>query len=139
MIQFLRFLAGIATGMAVAFAMVILVEIYSGKVHPLPPDLEHSMEVMCAHVEAYPSWVLATVVPMWGLTAFAGASVAGIVGSRMSSIVLGVLILGLLLFNLSMLPYPTWFKVVMPIMALAGLVLGTKAGSVSRFKIKSDK
>ena len=37
MIQFLRFLAGIATGMAVAFATVILVEIYSGKVHPLPP------------------------------------------------------------------------------------------------------
>lgn len=139
MINLLRVLAGLSAGVAVVFAMVIAVEIYSDKVHPLPPDSEHSMEVMCAHVAAYPPWVLATVVPMWGLTAFAGTWVADIIGRRIPSVVLGILVLAALGFNLSMLPYATWFKVVMPVGALAGLVLGTMSGCGSQSKDPSRK
>jgi ABC-type dipeptide/oligopeptide/nickel transport system permease component len=76
---------------------------------------------------------------MWGLTAFAGTWVAGIIGRRIPSVVLGILVLAALGFNLSMLPYATWFKVVMPVGALAGLVLGTMSGCGLQSKDPSRK
>jgi hypothetical protein len=73
----LQVIAGTIAGLAVVFGLVIAVEIFSNWVHPLPPESEYSMEIMCAHVAAYPYWVLAAVVPMWGATAFAGVWVGG--------------------------------------------------------------
>lgn len=124
MMKVLRALGGIVAGMAAVFALVILVELFSDKVHPLPPDSDHSMEVMCAHVAAYPGWVLATVVPMWGATAFSGAWLAGIIGGRVPAAIISMLVISALAFNLSMLPYAPWFKVVMPLAALASLAMG---------------
>ena len=82
------------------------------------------MEIMCAHVAAYPHWVLAAVVPMWGATAFAGAWVAGSIGRWLASAIVAVLVLAALAFNVSMLPYTLWFKGVMPMAAIASLALG---------------
>jgi hypothetical protein len=65
---------------------------------------------MCQHVERYPNWVLAIVVPAWAGTALASAWLAGRIGNRECALVVGVLLLAALLFNLSMLPYPIWFK-----------------------------
>ena len=81
----LQVIAGTIAGLAVVFGLVIVVEIFSNWVHPLPPESEHSMEIMCAHVAAYPHWVLAAVVPMWGATAFAGAWVAGSIGRALGA------------------------------------------------------
>lgn len=124
MLKVMRALGGLVAGMAAVFALVILVELYSDKVHPLPPDSEHSMEVMCAHVAAYPQWVLATVVPIWGMTAFFGAWLAGIIGGRIPASIVATLVIAALAFNLWMLPYVPWFKVLMPLAVLAGLALG---------------
>ena len=120
----LQIIAGTVAGLAVVFGLVIVVEIFSNWVHPLPPESEHSMEIMCAHVAAYPHWVLAAVVPMWGATAFAGAWVAGSIGRWLASAIVAVLVLAALAFNVSMLPYTLWFKGVMPMAAIASLVLG---------------
>jgi len=106
----LQVIAGIVAGLAVVFVLVIAVEIFSNWVHPLPPESEHSMEIMCAHVAAYPQWVLAAVVPMWGATAFAGAWVAGSIGRWIASAIVAALVLAALAFNVSMLPYTPWFN-----------------------------
>lgn len=124
MMKALRAIGGTIAGLAVVFVLVIVVEIFSNWVHPLPPESEHSMEIMCAHVAAYPHWVLAAVVPMWGATAFAGAWVAGSIGRWMASAIVAVLVLAALAFNVSMLPYTLWFKVVMPMTVIASLALG---------------
>jgi hypothetical protein len=135
----LQVIAGTIAGLAVVFCLVIAVEIFSNWVHPLPPESEYSMEIMCAHVAAYPHWVLAAVVPMWGATAFAGVWVAGSIGRWIASAIVAVLLLAALAFNVSMLPYTLWFKGVMPMAAIASLALGAwvacKGQSAAAFRI----
>lgn len=49
---------------------------FSAVVHPLPEDFGGTMEEMCRHVEKYPQWVLAVVVPMWAVAALVGTWMA---------------------------------------------------------------
>ncbi len=106
-----RAVGSIVAGMLVAFILVVAVEIFSAVVHPVPPDFGGTPEEMCLHVERYPNWVLAVVVPMWAGTALAGTWIAGKLGNRGGALCVGLLILAALGFNLSMLPYPIWFKI----------------------------
>ncbi len=127
MATLLRSIGAIIAGMAVAFILVIAVEAFSAVVHPLPADFDGSMEQMCEHVARYPDWVLAVVVPMWGFTALAGTYIAGRLGNRGAALVVGALLLAGVAFNISMLPYTIWFKVVIlltiPLAVAAGVYL----------------
>jgi hypothetical protein len=120
----LRTIAAILVGFFVAFALVIAVEAFSSVVHPFPEGFKGTEEEMCRHVERYPAWVLAVVVPMWGMTALAGTWTAQRIGNFYSALIVGLLLLAALVLNLSMLPYPVWFKianlVVIPIASVAG-------------------
>ncbi len=106
---------GVFAGLLVAFAAVIGVEAFSAVVHPFPVDMEQTYEAICRHVENYPPWVLAIVVPMWMASAYAGVSVAALVGGRVSAIIVGCFVLAALFLNLWMAPYPIWFRVAMVI------------------------
>lgn len=120
----LRSVAAVVGGVLVTFILVIAVELLSAVVHPFPEGLEPTMEEMCRHVERYPQWVLATVVPMWAFAAFAGTWTARRIGNLASSAIVGLLVVAALACNVSMLPYPLWFKIVcllaVPAAALAG-------------------
>lgn len=127
----LRTLAAVFAGLIAAFVLLNTVEFFSSVVHPLPEGSGGTKEEICRHVENYPAWVLAAVVPAWGLTAFIGAWVARTLGNRYSFATVGLILLAALILNISMLPYPVWFKVatllVVPIaMVLAGLVVAGK-------------
>ena len=78
-------IAGIIAGLALAFVLLIAVELASAVVHPLPPDFAGTQEEMCAHVARYPAWVLALVVPAWALTAFAATWTANRLGGPMEA------------------------------------------------------
>lgn len=106
-----RALAAIFIGTLVAFALVVFVELFSSVVHPLPADFKGTEEEMCQHVARYPSWVLAIVVPAWAVTEFAGTWTAKKFGNLFSFAFVGVLLATALVLNISMLPYPLWFKV----------------------------
>ncbi|GAA4436867.1 hypothetical protein [Bremerella cremea] len=108
---FLKAIGGFIAGMVVAFVLVIAVEGYSAVVHPFPEDFDGSMEEVCLHVERYPAWVLATVIPMWGLLAFLGVKVANWIGSWGAAIPVAVLLLVAVGFNQWMAPYPIWFEI----------------------------
>lgn len=113
-----RVVCGVLAGIAVALTLLIAVELYSSVVHPMPEDFDHSMEQMCQHVANYPNWVLATVVPMWGLIAYLCTWVAGRIGRRACALLIGVMFNAAVFWNVAMLPYPMWFKIVMPIVAV---------------------
>lgn len=122
----LRTLAAIFAGMLVSFILVIAVEMFSAVVHPFPTDFGGTEAEICAHVERYPAWVLAVVVPLWAATAFAGVWTARRIGNLISASIVGLFILAALVFNISMLPYPLWFKSAMLLAAPAAIFLALR-------------
>ena len=120
----IRVFAAIVLSIACAMALLIAVELYSSIVHPFPEGFSGSMEEMCQHVARYPHWVLATVVLMWGAIAFLSTWIAGRVGNRACAILIGTLLLAGVVMNVSMLPYPLWFKILMPIAIVIANILG---------------
>src|SRR5262245_1290128 len=106
----LRSVGAVAAGSAVTIVLVMAVELLSAVVHPFPGDFKGTTEELCRHVQNYPPWILAVAVFAWGVTGFAGTWTAGRLGNRIGALVLGLLILTALIFNLSSLPYPVWFK-----------------------------
>ncbi len=129
MIAVLRAVGAIAAAIVVALVLVVAVELFSAVVHPLPPDFRGTSEEMCAHIERYPEWVLALVVPMWAGTAVASTWIAARLGNLACSLVVGLLFLAALISNISMLPYPLWFKIACLIAiatAIASVVFRTR-------------
>ena len=121
-----RYMAAIIAGMSVSFAFVVAVEFFSSVVHPVPPDFRGTMDEMCLHVQRYPSWVLAAVVPAWAGSAFAGTWISGWIGNRKCSLFVGLLLIAAVGFNLSMLPYPTWFKIINLIAVPTAILFGSR-------------
>jgi hypothetical protein len=103
-------LAAVCVGMIAAFLLLAGIELLSAVVHPLPPGFGGTQEEMCLHVANYPQWVLGAVVPLWALTAFIGTAIARWIGSFYSALFVGLLLFAGLVLNISMLPYPLWFK-----------------------------
>ena len=128
--EVIRTLLAAVAGMAVALALVVAVELFSAVVHPLPADFDGDMG---AHVRRYPDWVLAVAAAAWSATAWAATCVATRLANRIAGGVVALLLAWALIFNLSMLPYPTWFKVAMliafPIACLVGIAIGKRAVS----------
>jgi hypothetical protein len=120
--------------MLMAIVLVVAVELFSAVVHPFPEDFGGTTEEMCRHVERYPHWVLALVVAAWAVAAFAGTWTAKSLGNLCSFAIVGLLLLAALVFNLSQLPYPIWFKIVnllvIPAAILAGGRLATRKQTV---------
>jgi hypothetical protein len=127
-----RTLAVIFVGMLVAFALVVVVEFLGAVVHPIPEDFGGTKEEMCRHVEAFPHWVLAVVVVAWALTAFAGTWIARRLGNLFSFAIVGMLLLAGLVFNISMLPYPAWFKIATLVVIPAAIFAGGRLSTAER-------
>lgn len=122
-----RTLLAVLAGMALAFVLVVGVEFFSSIVHPLPPDFHGNMP---EHVRRYQTWVLAIVVLMWGATCAVATWVASKISDRLAGILVAFLLEWALVFNLTKLPYATWFKVAMfvafPIACLLGIRFGAE-------------
>jgi hypothetical protein len=125
-----RVVGAIVAAMLAAFILLAAVELFSAVVYPVPPDFGGTMEEMCKHVERYPHWVLAMVVPAWAGTAFASTWIAGRLGNFGCALFIGLLLLAALIFNVSMLPYPIWFKIAsligIPCAIVSGLYLSSR-------------
>ena len=129
-----RILLAVVAGMALAFALVVAVELFSAVVHPFPPGFDpNAPGSIPAHVQRYPGWVLAVAGLMWGATAAAATWVASRIGGRLAGALVTLLLASALAFNLSMLPYVMWFKIAMPaaffVACLVGILYGRRAPS----------
>jgi hypothetical protein len=123
----IRTLFAVVVGMALALTLVVAVELFSAVVHPIPADFDGNMG---EHVRRYPHWVLGVVVLAWGATSAAATWVASRVGNRLAGSAVALLLAWALIFNLTMLPYTMWFKVVMfsvfPVACLLGIRCGKR-------------
>lgn len=133
--QLARNLVAIFLGLFAGFVIVIATEAFGAAVHPFPPDVDpNDFETCVAHVAKFPAWVLAVVVPLWGLSVFASVWTATRLGTNrnpVNGIVVGGLLYAAALFNLSMLPYPLWFK--------AGIVLALPLAGFWGFRLAGGK
>lgn len=120
----LRTLAAVVAGLLAAFILIVAVEAFSEVVHPMPEGVARTTEEICRHVERYPAWVLAVVVAAWGVTAFAGAWIARTIGNRYAVAIVGLLLLAAVGLNISMLPYPMWFKLANLLVVPIAIILG---------------
>lgn len=128
----LRSAGAIILSLAVAFAMFMGVEALSSVLHPWPEDFAGTLEEVARQVETYPAWVLAFLGGVgWGATMLVSTYLATRLGThRHPAHGYGVatITIALVIFNLSMLPYPAWYwifmLVVMPAAAFFGIRLG---------------
>ena len=122
-----RTLRAVLAGMALAFLLVVGVEFFSSIVHPLPPDFNGNM---AEHVRRYQHWVLGVVVLMWGATSAVATWAASKLSDRLAGIIVAFLLEWALVFNLTKLPYVTWFRIAMfvafPIACLLGVRFGVE-------------
>jgi hypothetical protein len=121
-----RAVAAVFAGLVVAFILVVALELLSAVVHPLPEDFGGTSEEMCRHVERYPQWFLAVGVLAWAVTAFVGTWIAQRIGNLYSAATVGLLLLAALVLNISMLPYPIWFKIGNLLAIPAAVVAGSR-------------
>ena len=128
-----RTLLAVVAGMALAFALVVAVEMFSAVVHPFPPGVDlNAPGSIPAHVQRYPGWVLAVAGLMWGAAAAAATWVASKIGGRLAGALVTLLLASALAFNLSMLPYVMWFKIAMPATFFVACLLGIRTGTRRR-------
>jgi hypothetical protein len=120
----IRIVLAILVASTLAGGLLVAVELFSAVVYPMPPGSTGTKEEICAHVAAYPHWILAVVVPAWSGTALASTWVATRLGGRVAGIVVALLLLAAIVMNLSMLPYTLWFKVTMFTCAPVACLLG---------------
>lgn len=123
----LRTFVAIFAGLFLALALIVAVELFGAVVHPLPEGFEGTTEEMCRHVERFPAWVLAVVVPLWAFAAFVSAWSAQRIGNLFSSAVVGLLLLAALILNMSMLPYPIWFEIANLLAVPIAVIIGIRA------------
>ena len=125
-----RTMLAVVAGMALAFALVVAVEMFSAVVHPFPPGFDpNAPGSIPAHVQRYPGWVLAVAGLMWGAAAAAATWLASRIGGRLAGALVTLLLAAALAFNLSMLPYVMWFKIAMPATFFVACLLGIRLGS----------
>jgi MFS family permease len=124
----LRVIAGVLAGLLVSFILIVLVELFSSAVYPFPKEFGETIEheEMCLHVERYPNWILAVAALAWAFTAFLGTWIAQRIGNLYSAAIVGLLLVAGLVFNVSMLPYAIWFKIVILIAVPAAIVAGIR-------------
>src|SRR5262245_19836352 len=131
----LRTVAAVIAGLLVAFLLVSAVELLSNVVYPVPEDFGGTMEEMCRHVENYPNWILAVAVLLWGVTALVSTWIAQRIGNVYSAAIVGLILLAALVLNVSMLPYPIWFKIANLLVIPAACIAG---GRTARSRTSAD-
>lgn len=108
-----RSVGSVLVGLMAAFALIVAVEGLSEIVHPFPTGVDPSdIEVCKAHVARYPAGFLVFALFAWGGIAFVGSWLATRLGTRRHpshGLVVGLLLFLAVTFNMSMLPYPSWF------------------------------
>jgi hypothetical protein len=127
----LRSLAAVIAALLLALLGVIGVEALSSVLHPFPPGVDPSnMDACREHVARYPSGVLLLCAAGWWLTVFASCGLATRLGTNRHpahGLVVGMVLLTLAVFNMAMLPYPSWFwinLIAFPLCSFGGTWLG---------------
>lgn len=122
----------ILLSLVIAFLLVAGLEVLGAILHPWPADFAGTSEEIAMQVETYPPWALALLGGVgWGGTMFVSVWMATRLGSNRKPIhgyLVGVILISAVIFNVSMLPYPTWFSLLNLIVLPTALYFGVRLG-----------
>ncbi|HQR17867.1 MAG TPA: hypothetical protein PK948_05835 [Gemmatimonadales bacterium] len=108
-----RSLLGVLAGFVVAVVVIMVVEMVGMKVYPLPAGVDPTdPAALQALMPTLPLGSFLFVLASWLLGTGAGAVVAQRVSkaaSRVPGLTLGGLVLAAALYNMWVIPHPTWF------------------------------
>ena len=109
----IKSLGAVLLSLILAFGMIVRVEGLSSILHPWPEDFSGTPEEIILHVQYYPSWVLAFLGGVgWGSATLISTFVATRFGHKRNPLHgygVGFLLVVLAVFNMILLPYPSWF------------------------------
>ena len=115
---------------AAAIFLFIVIEGISSILHPWPEDFSGSFEEISHQVETYPAWVLALLGGVgYGATMLICSFIATRLGHNRNpwhGYGMGAFLFSMVVFNMTQLPYPTWFWVLMFTVLPLGAYCGTK-------------
>lgn len=124
--------AGIV-GIAVAIALVWIVESLGHAIWPTPADLDAGdADVMRAYVDTLPLGALLTVALAWFVGALGGTSAACRLGTARPlayALAVGGMMAAGATFNLTIIPHPMWFSALGLVGIFAGTWLGLALGT----------
>ena len=115
-------------GIAVAVALVWIVETIGHSIFPTPADLDTgNSDVMRAYIDTLPLGALLSVAAAWFIGSFGGTFAACRIGTARPLIyvlVVGGMMFAGATFNLLLIPHPIWFS----ILGVVGIFAGTWLG-----------
>ena len=119
-------------GIAVAVALVWIVETIGHSIFPTPADLDTgNSDVMRAYIDTLPLGALLSVAAAWFLGSFGGTFAACRIGTARPLIyvlVVGGMMFAGATFNLLLIPHPIWFSILGVVGIFAGTWLGMTLG-----------
>ena len=119
-------------GIAVAVALVWIVETIGHSIFPTPADLDTgNADVMRAYIDTLPLGALLSVAAAWFIGSFGGTFAACRIGTARPLIyvlVVGGMMFAGATFNLLLIPHPIWFSILGVVGIFAGTWLGMTLG-----------
>lgn len=126
-----RALSGVLAGAIVAFVVIVLVEMVSLWLFPLPPGIDpNDKAAIAAAIPSMPIGAFLLVMLAWVLGAGLGALTALRVArstARWPGRAVGALVLVGALYNLMVIPHPVWFAPSAVLAIIAATYLATRA------------
>lgn len=126
----LKSVFAVLLSIAVAFGLFMAVEGLSSILHPWPADFSGTFDEVAHQVATYPAWVLALLGGVgYGAILLVCTFIATRLGHNRNpwhGYGVGVFLFAMVVFNLTMLPYPVWFWVLMFTVLPPAAYFGTK-------------
>ena len=123
-----RSVSAIVIALAVAVFLFMVTEGIGSWLYPLPDDFGGTIEEIAQQVATTPALNLVLLGGLcYGLTML--ATRLGYQRKAWHGYVVGAVLLGMVIMNMTMLPYPTWFWVQELLVLSVAAFIGTRLGS----------
>lgn len=126
-------LLAVILSIAVAVGLFMVIEGVGAILHPWPEDFAGTFEEIAHQVETYPTWALALLGGVgYGALMFLCTYIATRLGHNRNpwhGYGVGVFLFAIVVFNLTQLPYPTWYGLLMFTALPTTAYFGTKLGA----------
>ena len=134
--QIVKSVVAVALSVAAAIFLFMVIEGVGSILHPWPENFAGTFDEISHQVETYPVWVLALLGGVgYGATMWICSFIATRIGHNRNpwhGYGVGVVLFSGVVLNMTQLPYPIWFWVLMFVVLPPAAYCGAKFASVSR-------
>ena len=135
----IRTVFAVILSILVAFGFAVAIEGVSSILHPWPEDFAGTAEEIARQVETYPAWVLVLLGGVgYGATMLICTFIATRIGHNRNpwhGYGIGLFLFAMVILNLTMLPYPIWYWVLLFTALPLAAYFGTNLASKNQFQL----